>query len=35
MDREAEDTFLRLLDALGIDGAGNDEGVALPLKSLA
>ncbi len=33
MDREAEDMVRRLLDALGIDGAGNDEGVdALPLR---
>ena len=33
MDHEAEDMVRRLLDALGIDGAGNDEGVdALPLR---
>lgn len=33
MDREAENTFRRLLDALGIDGAGDSEGVdALPLR---
>ena len=33
MDREAEDTFRRLLDALGIDDTGDAEGVdALPLR---
>ena len=33
MDREAEDTFRRLLDALGIDDTGDTEDVdALPLR---